>query len=92
MRSVMTSKELDAALDGMKKFLQSIEEIKCSLQLVKVLLASRFVGADQDQIRSFVEELNRTEIQLSALARQDIHLVFEALKHLLRKGSVSPDA
>jgi hypothetical protein len=88
----ITQKTLDDVLDGMKKFLQSLEEIKTSLATVRVLLASQIVGGDWGRIRSYLEELNRTETELSAEARQDIHLHFEALKHLLRKGSDAPDA
>jgi len=87
-----TSKDVDLALDGLKTFFQTIEQMKTSIQLLKVLLAAKFVGTDGGRIRAFVEELNRKETQLSEQAHQDIALQFEALKHLVRKGSAAPDA
>jgi len=87
-----TQKLVDDALDAVKAAVQEIEKVKASVFVLKFLLGAQTVGKDPDRLRAFLAEFQQAETRLVAEGQENIALVFEGLKHLLRKGSAEPDA
>jgi hypothetical protein len=81
-----------AALDLVQKAVEEINQVKTSVDLLKALLGAQTVGKNPDRLRAFLAEFRRVEMQVSAQEHENTALVFEAVKHLLRKGSTEPDA
>jgi hypothetical protein len=87
-----TLKEITVILDRAQNLVQDVERLKQSVSVLRGLLAVQICGKDRDQLESCVEQIRHLEERLSSPTTQDIALAFEALKHLLRKGSGDPDA